>query len=754
MALTDEKRKKFNRNFWKLFILGSTIVIAIFTLITIGWIGYIPNLEQLQNPINKSATEIYSSDMKLLGKFYQGTDNRIPINYNDISPNIINALIATEDARYLKHSGIDVRSLARAIVGVATGQKAGGGSTITQQLAKQLYSPRAKNKITRIFQKPIEWVIAIKIERLYSKEEIITMYLNQFDFLYNAVGIKSAAKTYFGTTANKLKIEQAATLIGMCKNPTYFNPLRHNERSKQRRNTVLQQMEKYGYITQQTLDSLTKTPLTLHFKRDDHKEGLATYFRQYLRKTLTAHKPKNKNYTSWQQQQLQDDKWAWENNPLYGFFEKNKKADGTTYNLYTDGLKIYTTIDSRMQKYAEDAVNEHMIYLQKAFFREKKGRKYAPFAKRLTQEEREKILKNAIKQTERYRKLKKYGANQQQIKQSFQTKTEMEVFSYKGWIDTIMTPLDSIKYHKHFLRCGLMSIDPRNGHVKAYVGGTNYKAFQYDMVTQGRRQVGSVIKPYLYTLAMEEGLSPCDKVMNESITIGNWTPKNASNNRVGELVSLRWGLANSNNWISARLMNQFTPDALVSLMRSFGIKGYLDPVVSIALGSAEISVAEMTEAYTAYPSKGIRTEAIYVTRIEDANGNILADFTPKVHEIFSESTAYKMLNMLQAVINEGTGRRVRFRYGLQMPAGGKTGTSQHNADGWFMGFTPKLVSGVWVGGEEPSIHFDYTTDGQGASMALPIWSIYMKKVLNDPKLEYRTSDQFNIPEEYQYNSCE
>lgn len=754
MALTDEKRKKFNRNFWKIFTLGIGSIIALFTLIAIGWIGYIPNLDQLQNPINKSATEIYSSDMKLIGKFYQGTDNRIPINYNEISPNVIDALIATEDVRFFKHSGIDVRSLARATTGLLTGQQAGGGSTITQQLAKQLYSPRAKNKITRIFQKPIEWVIAIKIEKLYAKEEIITMYLNQFDFLYNAVGIKSAAKIYFGTTADQLNIEQAATLVGMCKNPTYYNPLRYSERSKQRRNTVLQQMEKYDYITPQALDSLTKLPITLHFKRDDHKEGLATYFRQYLRKTLTAPKPQKRNYADWQEQQYKDDLWAWENDPLYGFFEKNKKADGTTYNLYTDGLKIYTTIDSRMQKYAEEAVNEHMMFLQKAFFREKKGRKYAPFSRNISQKQIENILNNATKQTERYRKLKKNGATKEQIDKSFRTKTEMEIFSYKGWIDTIMTPIDSIRYHKHFLRSGLMSIDPRNGHVKAYVGGTNYKAFQYDMVTQGRRQVGSVIKPYLYTLAMEEGLTPCDKMLNEAITIGNWTPKNSSNARLGEEVTLRWGLANSNNYITARLMNLFTPDALVSMMRSFGIKGHLDPVVSLALGAAEISVAEMTEAYTAYPSKGIRTEAQYVTSIEDNNGNIIADFTPKVHEIFSESTAYKMLNMLQAVINEGTGRRVRYRYGLKMAAGGKTGTSQNNSDGWFMGFTPKLVSGVWVGGEERSIHFDYMTYGQGAAMALPIWSIYMKKILQDTQLEYKENDTFSIPAQYQYNLCE
>ena len=727
-------------------------MVLIFTLIGFGLIGYLPKIDELQNPINKSATEIYSADMQLLGRYYQGKDNRVPINYNEIDEDLVKALVSTEDIRYYKHSGIDLKALVRAVFGVLTRSRAGGGSTITQQLAKQLYSPGAGNIIERSLQKPIEWVIAVQLERMYSKEEIIAMYLNQFDFLHNAVGIKSAAMVYFNTTADDLKPEEAATLVGMCKNPSYFNPVRHNERTRGRRNVVLDQMRKAKHLTEAETDSLKALPLTLDFKRVDHKEGLAPYYREHLRKILTAKKPSKSEYASWQRQLYEDNKWAWENNPLYGFFEKNKKADGSKYDLYTDGLKIYTTLDSRMQQYAEEAVNEHMKTLQQQFFREKRGRSYAPFARNLSSGEVNNIMKNAIGQTERYRKLKKAGANSDEIDKSFNTAVEMSVFSYNGWRDTIMTPLDSIRYHKHFLRCGFMSMDPSNGHVKAYVGGPDYKAFQYDMVTVGRRQVGSTIKPFLYTLAMEEGMSPCDYILNDEITVntssGPWTPRNASSKRKGEMVSLRWGLKESSNWVSARLMTYFSPEALVKLIHSFGVRGKIDPVMSLALGPAEISVAEMVDAYTAFPQKGIRVEPLYVTHIEDANGNIIGNFTPQMHEIFSAETASKMIYMLRSVIDEGTGGRVRRVYGLNMPMGGKTGTTNSNADGWFMGFTPKLVSGVWVGGEERSIHFDSMAQGQGAAMALPIWGLYMKKVLGDSSLEYKLSDNFDVPVEW------
>lgn len=752
MALTEERRIGFRKVFWKIFGIGLAVVVLLFFLISIGWIGYLPEIRELQNPINKSATEIYSSDAQLLGRYYKGRDNRVPINYNEIDKDIINALIATEDIRFYKHSGIDLRGLIRAVFGVLTRSNSGGGSTITQQLAKQLYSPGAGNIIERAFQKPIEWVIAVKLERMYSKEEIIAMYLNQFDFLNNAVGIKSASHVYFNSPADKLNIQEAATLVGMCKNPSYFNPLRYNERSSSRRNVVLDQMRKAGFLTENESDSIKKLPLILDYKRVDHKEGLAPYFREYLRKVLTAKKPVKSDYADWQKETYENDKWSWENDPLYGFFEKNKKSDGSKYDIYTDGLKIYTTIDSRMQRYAEEAVDQHMQSIQKQFFSEKKGRKYAPFSRDLTTAEVSSIMQSAVNQSERYRKLKKEGAGKEEIDKSFNTKTEMRVFTYNGWVDTVMTPMDSIRYHKHFLRCGFMSMDPADGHVKAYVGGPDFTAFQYDMVTLGRRQIGSTVKPYLYTLCMEEGMSPCDMVLNEPITImtssGPWSPRNASSRRIGEMVTLRWGLKESNNWISARLMSQFTPEALVKLMHSFGIKGKIDPVVSLALGPVEVSVAEMVDAYTAFPSRGIRVDPLYVSHIEDANGNIIGSFTPRMEEIFSEETAFKMIYMMRSVIDDGTGSRVRRVYGLTMPMGGKTGTTNNNSDGWFMGYTPKLVSGVWVGGEERSIRFDSMAQGQGAAMALPIWANYMKKVLADKQLGYKVTDDFKVSSEW------
>ena len=752
--LTQESnfRKKFSRWFWGLFGVGILSIVLIFVFIWIGWIGYLPPIDELQNPINKYATEIYTSDLQVLGQFSKSKNNRVKTEYNQISENVINALVATEDVRFYDHSGIDGIALARAAVfrGIFQIKSSGGGSTLTQQLAKQLYSPEAGNIIERAFQKPIEWVISVKLERLYSKEEIITLYLNQFDFLNNAVGIKSASQIYFSKSPSKLKIEEAATLVGMLKNSSLYNPVRFNERTKNRRNVVLNQMRKADFITSEQYDSLKLLPLTLNYKKADHKLGLAPYFREYLRLTLTAKEPKRSDYASWQDQKYKDDLWQWENNPLFGFCNKNTKPDGSPYNIYTDGLKIYTTIDSRMQLYAEEAVREHIESLQKTFFREKKGRSYAPFSKKLNEEEVNGIMERSMKQIERYIKMKAAGFTKEQIKVLFNEKIEMQVFSYNGMIDTVMSPMDSIRYHKHFLRCGFMSMDVRSGHVKAYVGGPDFGQFQYDMVNVGRRQVGSTVKPYLYTLAMEEGMSPCDRTINRPITLidGNgqpWTPRNASKSRIGESVTLRWGLANSNNWISAYLMSLFTPEAMVKLMHSFGIRAQLDPVVSLSLGICDISVAEMVDAYTAFPNKGIRVEPVYVSRIEDANGNVIATFAPKMHEIFSETTAYKMIYMMRSVVDGGTGGRIRRNYGLMMPMGGKTGTTQNNSDGWFMGYTPSLVSGVWVGGEDRSIHFDNIGEGQGASMALPIWALYMKKVLNDSSLGYSSTENFDVP---------
>lgn len=747
MTMDNTILKKVLIWFWSIFALGLASIILIFWLITKGALGYLPPLDELQNPKNKFATEVISSDMQLLGRYYR-QENRVGVNYEDISPNIINALIATEDARYYNHTGIDFKSLLRAIIKMG---RAGGGSTITQQLAKQLWSPRANNIFERALQKPIEWVIATKLERLYSKEEILTMYLNQFDFLYNAVGIKSAAQVYFSTTPDQLTIEEAAMLVGMCKNPSMYNPRRRPERALNRRNTVLDQMCKYGYLSTQECDSLQALPVDIKYQSVDHKQGLAPYFREYLRQILTAKEPKKSNYSEWNAHQYDIDMRLWRENPLYGFCNKNHKPDGTPYDLYHDGLRIYTTIDSRMQKYAEEAVSEHMQALQKSFFREKRKKSYAPFSKDLTEEDIDGIMNRSMRQTDRYRGLKKQGLNENDIRKVFNTPVAMRVFSYDGLIDTTMTPMDSIRWNKHFLRCGFMSMDAHSGAVKAYVGGPNFAHFQYDMVTTGRRQVGSTIKPYLFTLAMDEGMWPCDSTVNDSITLidGNgvaWTPRDDHHANQGEMVTLNWGLEKSSNWITAYLMSLFTPEQLVRMMRSFGIEGPLEPVVSLCLGPCEVSVQEMVDAYTTFPNKGIRVEPMYVTRIEDNNGNVLATFVPKTHEIINETTSYKMIYMLRNVMDHGTGVRARFRYGLKAPMGGKTGTSQNHSDGWFVGFTPSLVSGVWVGGEDRSIHFDNMSAGQGANMALPIWAIYMQKVYADEELGYSVEEQFDVPE--------
>lgn len=739
-------KKKFLCWFWGIFAGGVLLVVLIFWMITKGWLGYLPPLDELQNPKNRFATEVFSSDMQSLGRFYR-KENRVGVTYDQISPYMIDALIATEDARFYNHTGVDAKGLTRAILMLG---RAGGGSTITQQLAKQLWSPRANNIFERALQKPIEWVIATKLERLYSKEEILTMYLNQFDFLYNAVGVKSAAQVYFSTTPADLKIEEAATLVGLCKNPALYNPIRRPERALARRNTVLRQMCKYDYITPEVRDSLQALPIDIKYQSVDHKQGLAPYFREYLRGVLTAKQPKASNYPEWNKQQYEIDLKQWKENPLYGFCNKNHKPDGTPYNLYQDGLRIYTTIDSRMQQYAEDAVNEHILALQKDFYKEKKGKSYAPFSRDLSREEIDGIMNRAMRQTDRYRAMKKDGKSETEIREAFNTPVEMRVFSYNGMIDTVMTPLDSIRWNKYFLRCGFMSMDPHTGAVKAYVGGPNFSQFQYDMVNTGRRQIGSTVKPYLYTLAMDEGMWPCDSTVNDSVTLidGNgvrWTPRDTHVKNRGEMVTLNWGLQQSSNWITAYLMSLYTPEQLVRLMRSFGIEGQLDPVVSICLGPCEVSVKEMVDAYTTFPNKGIRVEPLYVTRIEDNNGNVLATFTPKTYEIISETTAYKMIYMLRNVMDHGTGVRARLRYGLKAPMGGKTGTSQNNSDGWFVGFTPSLVSGVWVGGEDRSIHFDRMALGQGANMALPIFSLYMQKVYADPNLGYDTAEQFDIP---------
>ena len=747
--------RKIIKALWIFLAVIVLAIVIVFVSISKGWIGYMPPVEELENPSYKFATEIFSEDEKVLGTWSYSKENRVYTAYKDLSPSIINALIATEDVRFVEHSGIDAKALFRAFVkrGLMFQKNAGGGSTLSQQLAKQLFTENvARNTLQRLVQKPIEWVIAVKLERYYTKEEILSMYLNKFDFLNNAVGIKTAAYTYFGCEPKDLKIEEAATLVGMCKNPSLYNPVRFNERSRGRRNVVLEQMRKAGYITDAECDSLQALPLKLTYNRVDHKEGLATYFREYLRGVMTAPKPVRSDYRGWQMQKFYEDSIAWETNPLYGWCAKNKKKDGTNYNIYTDGLKIYTTINSRMQQYAEDAVKEHLgDYLQPVFFKEKEGSKNAPYARSLPEKRVEELLTKAMKQTERYRLMKEAGASEQQIRKAFDTPEEMTVFSWKGDKDTIMTPMDSIRYYKSFLRTGFMSMDPANGHVKAYVGGPNYVYFQYDMAMVGRRQVGSTIKPYLYTLAMENGFSPCDQARHVEQTLIDengtpWTPRNANDKRYGEMVTLKWGLANSDNWISAYLMGKLNPYDLVRLIHSFGVRNKaIDPVVSLCLGPCEISVGEMVSAYTAFANKGIRVAPLFVTRIEDSDGNVISTFAPQMEEVISASSTYKMLVMLRAVINEGTGGRVR-RYGITADMGGKTGTTNDNSDAWFMGFTPSLVSGCWVGGDERDIHFGRMTYGQGAAAALPIWAMYMKKVYDDPTLGYDQQERFKLPE--------
>ncbi|MDR3059830.1 MAG: transglycosylase domain-containing protein [Prevotella sp.] len=752
-----KKSKRFNskkivKGLWFLFACFVGAVTIIFTLISTGAIGYMPDVEELENPIDKYASQVYSSDGVLLGTYSLAKNNRIYSDYEDLSPYLVQALVATEDARYYSHSGIDAYALVRAVVkrGLLMDKSGGGGSTIPQQLAKLLYSPPSENAFERVLlRKPIEWVIAVKLERYYTKEEIVNLYLNQFDFLYNAVGIQSAAQVYFNKTPKDLKIEEAATLIGMCKNPSYFNPRRYPDRTKGRRNVVLEQMYKNDYITEQQYDSLKQTDLKLDFKRVDHKDGLAPYFREYLRMTMTAKKPNKANYADWQMEQYSLDSTNWEVNPLYGWCNKNKKPDGSYYNLSTDGLKIYATVDSRMQQYAEEAMTEHMSKeLQPDFDKEKKGRSYAPFSYSVAKNV-DSLIYRAMKVTDRYRSLKKEGMSDKDIYKIFKQPADMKVFSWKGEVDTIMTPWDSIRYHKGFLRSGFMAMDTHNGNVKAYVGGIDFKYFQYDMVNMGRRQVGSTIKPYLYTLSMESGMTPCDEMLYVPQTLvtetgKGWSPRGGRASKFGETVTIKWGLQNSDNLVTAYLMGRTSPYAFARMLHSFGITGKIDPVVSMALGTHDVSVAEMAAAYTSFVNKGIRVNPVYVTRVEDAFGNIIADavFSPRMDEVFSEGTYVKMLDMLRGVVDGGTGGRIRRNYGITVPMGGKTGTTQNNSDGWFMGFTPKISTGCWVGGEDRSIHFDRTSDGQGASMALPIVGLFFKKVFADKTLGYSQKDQF------------
>lgn len=734
-----KKYWKFFVIFWSVVLVGIIGVFVFFWLISAGKLGFMPTFEELENPNNRFASEVYFADGPIMNRYFE-KENRKYIEYREIPQSVIDALIATEDVRFYDHSGVDVRGLFRVAKGLLTANtSAGGGSTISQQLAKMLF-PRESdlNVFELAIRKFREWVIAVRLEKSYTKEEILTMYLNKYDFLNLAVGISSAADIYFQVPLDSLKVEQAAMLIGMAKNSSYYNPVRRPELTLNRRNVVLSQMYKYDKITREECDSLKKLPLGLNFKRVDHKEGLATYFREYLRLFMTANKPDRKRYRDLSQFRL--DSVAWKTNPLYGWCKKNVKVDGSHYDLYSDGLKIYTTLDSRMQKYAEEAVREHLSQdLQPLFDKEKVKKHRPPFSNDMTPAEIEEVLDRSIRQSERYRVLSKQGMSFDEIRKTFDQPLKMQVFTWNGIRDTVMTPLDSIKHYKSFFRSGFMVMQPQTGYIKAYVGGPDYRYFMYDMVSAGKRQVGSTIKPILYTLAMQEGLGPCDKVPNipQTFILPTGEPWSArgGTKRQGEMVTLRWGLANSENNISAWVLKQFTPEAVAQMAHKMGITSFIDPVPSVFLGTAEITVKEMVAAYSIFANKGVYNSPLPVYRIEDKYGNVLQEFRPESREVITENTAYLMCNLLEGVVTGGTGVRLRYKYKLMNPMGGKTGTTQKHADGWFMGVTPDLVGGVWVGAEDRSIHFQNLANGQGASMALPIWAKFLLKVYADPRLK-------------------
>ena len=748
--------KFYIRLFWILVSIPVLTIILLFSLISLEKLGEMPTFEELENPENDLASEIFSEDSVLLGNYYYR--NRSYVNYEDLAPNLVHALIATEDIRFRKHAGIDARGLGRVLVYsiLMSNESSGGGSTITQQLAKNLfprdtatYRTSIGRKINLGLSKFKEWVTAVKLEKNYTKDEILVMYLNTVPFGGNSFGIKSAAKTFFNRTPDSLRVEESAILVGLLKAPTRYSPVRNPERSKLRRNVVMSQMNKYGYLSNEEFDSLSILPIRLNYKVQDHNEGLATYFREHLRLMLNASKPDRKYYYS--RADFLADSVEWLTNPLYGWCKKNTKPDGSPYNIYRDGLKIYTTINSKMQKYAEEALVEHLSgELQADFEAEQENNPNAPYYEELKEEELKDIIELAIRRTERYRVLRNAGNKMEDILANFNTPTEMTIFTWNGEVDTTMTPLDSLMHYKNYLRAGFVSIDPHNGHIKAYVGGPNFRHFKYDHVTVAKRQVGSTIKPFLYTLAMQEGYSPCHKVPNVASTFmvndTTWTPKNSGPTSMdGKMVTLEWGLAHSVNFISAWLIKQFNPISVIDVMRKMGVTSHIDAVPSIFLGTSDISLIEMTSAYSTFSNKGVHADPLFVTKIEDKNGNILADFTSTKNEAISEQTAYLMTQLLQSVVRKGSGGRIRWRYELYNEIGGKTGTTQNHSDGWFMGVTPNLVSGVWVGGEDRSIHFKGIGQGGGHNMALPVFALYMQKVYNDSTLTVTQKDEFEEP---------
>ena len=755
--MTDATKKKIVMWFWILF--GSGVAAVMLLIFAVWAFADIPSFEDLENPDSKLATQVIAEDGEILTTFH--IENRAYVSYEELSPNLVNAAVATEDSRFYRHSGIDFESLARVLVKTVLGGSSsqGGGSTITQQLAKTLY-PRENmggSPFKMVWTKLKEWVTAVKLERSYTKDEIMNMYMNQVFFGSNAYGIKAAAQTFFSKSPSDLTVEEAATLVGMVNKPTRYNPALNPERSLERRNLVISRMEQNGFLTKEERDSIQQIPITLAYQVQDHNAGVGPYFRDMLRRTMNAKEPKRSSYNQYEDYVV--DSLLWADDAFYGWLNKNTKADGSKYNLDKDGLRIYTTINYKMQQYAEEAVAEHLGKdLQKTFDRHVRWNMKKPFASDVEPEMIDQLMKQARRWSDRYRIMKENGASEKEISKSFSEPVKMRLFSWnkQGYVDTVMTPDDSIRYYKGHLRAAFMAIEPNTGHIKAYVGGPNYRYFKYDNVRQGKRQVGSTIKPFLYTLAMQEGMSPCDKVVNvpQTFMVGDttWTPKSTDNDDwIGQTVTLKWGLTKSSNNISAYLMKQYGPEAMVEMMRKMGVGCYLDPVNSLCVGAADISVFDMVAAYNTFPSKGVYVEPIFVTRIEDSMGNVLGEFNNSKKEAISDYTAYLMANLMQGVVNSGTGIRLRAKYGLKGEIAGKTGTTNDQSDGWFIGYTPSLTAGVWVGAEDRQVHFESLSLGGGSNMALPIWGIFMQKVLEDGTLGVYETDRFIKPKGIELN---
>lgn len=755
--MKEKTKKTIVKVFW--FCLLTPILALILYIAGVALFAEIPSFEELENPKTNLATQIISEDGKIINTYH--IENRTFVEFDDLPESLVDAAIATEDVRFHRHSGIDFRSLARvAVKSVLLGNvgAGGGGSTITQQLAKTLF-PREEatssfpgaRLIKLVTTKFKEWITAVKLERNYTKDEILTMYMNTIFFGSNAYGIRSAANTFFAKDPIDLNIEESALLVGMVNKPTRYNPTINPDHSLKRRNHVLSQMNKYGFLEKEAYDSIVQLPIVLSYETKDHNSGLAPYFRDMLRRYMNAKEPKKSSYKY--SEEYQADSLRWENDQLYGWLNKNSKPDGSSYNLDKDGLKIYTTLNSKMQLYAEQAVAEHLGgNLQKSFFADMRWKRNKPFAADVPAETAENLMKQARRWSDRYRTMKDAGASESEINKAFNEKVEMRVFSWnkKGYIDTVMTPNDSIRYYKSFLRAAFVAVEPHTGNVLAYVGGPNYRYFKYDNARQSKRQVGSTIKPFLYTLAMQEGFTPCDQVVNVpySFEVGDttWTPKSTDKDIwIGKTVTLKWGLTHSSNNISAYLMKQFGPSAMVEMCHKLGIKSHLDEVPSMCVGPCDISPFEMVSAFNSFPSRGVQIDPIFVTRIEDNRGNVLSNFAASKREAISEESAYLMVNLMQGVVNEGTAGRLRSVYKLTGQLAGKTGTTNDQSDGWFIGYTPKITAGVWVGAEDRQVHFESLALGGGSNMALPIWGIFMKKVLEDGTLGISSNDVFVKP---------